>query len=60
MTEAKYRGAVAAEHHEILRRALAERPRRPFKELAAMVRAMIGVRPQTPAEELLHEGREER
>ena len=60
MTEAKYRGSTEAQHLEILRPALAERPRRPFKELAAMVRAMIGVRPQTPAEDLLHEGREER
>ena len=60
MTEAKYGGSIEVQHREILRRALAERPRRPFKELAALIRAMIGVRPQTPAEELLHEAREER
>jgi hypothetical protein len=55
VTGAKDRGSP-----EIFRQAFAERPRRPFKELAALVRAMIGVRPQTPAEDLLHEAREER
>jgi hypothetical protein len=30
------------------------------EELAAQVRAMIGIRPQTPSEVLLREGRDER
>ncbi len=52
--------SAEAEHREILRQALAEEPRRSFKELAAQVRAMIGTRPQTPSEVLLREGRDER
>jgi antitoxin FitA len=52
--------SAEAEHREILRQALVDEPRKSFKELAAQVRAMIGNRPQTPAEDLLHEAREER
>ncbi len=49
-----------AEHREILRQALAEEPRRSFKELAAQVRSMTAGRHHTPAETLLREGRDER
>jgi len=57
---AEHGHSAEAEHREILRQALAEEPRRSFKELAAQVRAMIGTRPQTPSEVLLREGRGER
>ena len=57
---AEHGRSAEAEHREILRQALAEEPRRSFKELAAQVRAMTAGRPQTPAEDLLHEAREER
>jgi len=39
---------------------LMEEPRRSFKELAAQVRALTAGRHHTPAEDLLHEAREER
>jgi plasmid stability protein len=57
---AEHGRSAEAEHREILRQALTEEPRRSFKELAAQVRAMIGNRPQIPAEDLLYEAREER
>ena len=57
---AEHGRSAEAEHREILRQALAEEPRRSFKELAAQVRAMTAGRPQIPAEVLLHEAREER
>ena len=60
MRAAEHGRSAEAEHREILRQALAEEPRRSFKELAAQVRAMIGTRPQTPSEVLLREGRDER
>jgi plasmid stability protein len=60
MRAAEHGRSAEAEHREILRQALAEEPRRSFKELAAEVRAMIGTRPQTPSEVLLREGRDER
>jgi len=60
MRAAEHGRSAEAEHREILRQALAEEPRRTFKELAAQVRAMIGTRPQTPSEVLLREGRDER
>jgi plasmid stability protein len=60
MRAAEHGRSAEAEHREILRQALAEEPRRSFKELAAQVRAMIGARPQTPSEVLLREGRDER
>ena len=52
--------SAEAEHREILRQALAEEPRRSFKELAAKVRSMTEGRRHTPSEELLREGRDER
>ena len=57
---AEHGRSAEAEHREILRQALAEEPRRSFKELAAQVRAMTGKRPQTPSEVLQREGRDER
>jgi plasmid stability protein len=60
MRAAEHGRSAEAEHREILRQALAEEPRRSFKELAAQVRAMVGTRPQTPSEVLLREGRDER
>jgi len=60
MRAAEHGRSTEAEHREILRQALAEEPRRSFKELAAQVRAMIGTRPQTLSEVLLREGRDER
>jgi plasmid stability protein len=60
MRAAEHGRSAEAEHREILRQALAEEPRRSFKELAARVRALTAGRLQTPAEDLLHEAREER
>jgi plasmid stability protein len=57
---AEHGRSAEAEHREILRQALEEEPRRSFKELAAQVRAMTAGRHHTPAEILLHEGRDER
>jgi antitoxin FitA len=60
MRAAEHGRSAEAEHREILRQALAEEPKRSFKELAAQVRAKLGTRPQTPSEVLLREGRDER
>ena len=57
---AEHGRSAEAEHREILRQALIEEPRRSFWELAEQVRALTAGRPQTPAEDLLREGREER
>ena len=57
---AEHGRSAEAEHREILRQALAEEPRRSFKELAARVRAMTEGRAHTPAEVLQREGRDER
>jgi antitoxin FitA len=52
--------SAEAEHRDILRQALAEEPRRSFRELAAKVRSMTKGRRHTPSEILLREGRDER
>jgi antitoxin FitA len=57
---AEHGRSAEAEHREILRQALAEEPRRSFKELAAKVRSMTAGRTHTPSEMLLREGRDER
>jgi plasmid stability protein len=57
---AQHGRSAEAEHREILRQALAEEPRRSFKELAARVRAMTEGRAHTPSEVLQREGRDER
>ena len=51
---------VEAEHHEILRQALAAEVTSTFSELAAECRAMMADRKHTPSEILQREGREER
>ena len=57
---AEHGRSAEAEHRQILREALAMKPRRSFKELAAKVRLMRARRPHTPSETLLREGRDER
>ena len=57
---AEHGRSAEAEHRQILREALAMKPRRSFKELAAKVRSMTARRPHTPSETLLREGRDER
>jgi plasmid stability protein len=57
---AEHGRSAEAEHREILRQALAQEPRRSFRELAAQVRAMTADRGHTPSEILLREGRDER
>lgn len=52
--------SAEAEHREILRHALSQEPEASFDDLAAQLRAMTARRPQTPSEQLLREGREER
>ena len=49
-----------AEHREILRQALSVEWEPDFDSLAAELRALTAKRRQTPADALLHEGREER
>jgi plasmid stability protein len=49
-----------AELREALRRALLQEPPLPFKELAAMMRALTAGRKHTPAEVLVRESRDER
>lgn len=51
--------SAAAEHREILKRALEDVRDLSFEELAARVRASTANRKQTPAEVLVREGREE-
>jgi plasmid stability protein len=52
--------SAEAEHREILRRALSEDDAARFEELAAQLRALTAGRQQTPAEDFLHEMRDER
>lgn len=56
----RYGRSVEAEHREILRQALSEEPEASFDDLAAQLRAMTARRSQTPSEQLLREGRDER
>ena len=57
---ARHGRSAEAEHREILRQALTAEVDPSFSDLAAQLRAMTRGRPQTPAEELQREGREER
>lgn len=57
---ARHGRSVEAEHREILRQALAGEGDLAFDELAAQLRQMTAARKQTPSEELMREGREER
>ena len=57
---ARHGRSVEAEHREILRQALSAEVEPFFEELAAELRKMTSHRRQTPSEELLREGRDER
>lgn len=57
---ARHGRSVEAEHREILRQALAGEGDLAFDELAAQLRRMTAARKQTPSEELMRQGREER
>lgn len=57
---ARHGRSTEAEHREILRQALSGEVEPSFDELAAQLRAMTARRPQTPSEQLLREGRDER
>ena len=52
--------STEAEHREILRQVLASEKETSFDKLAADLRKLTKTRKQTPSEELLREGREER
>jgi plasmid stability protein len=52
--------SAEAEHREILRQALEVETEHSFDELAAQLRKLTASRKQTPSEELLREGRDER
>ena len=52
--------SAEAEHRDILRRSLAQDDGARFEELAARLRALTAGRPQTPAEDLMRETRNER
>jgi plasmid stability protein len=57
---ARHGRSAEAEHREILRQALSVEPESSFEELAAQLRLLSAQREQTPAEELLRDGRDER
>ena len=57
---ARHGRSTEAEHREILRQALAGEAEASFEALAAELRSLTKGRPQTPAEVLLREGRDER
>jgi plasmid stability protein len=57
---ARHGRSAEAEHREILRQALATEIEPSFDELAAELRRLSKRRKQTPSEQLLREGRDER
>lgn len=57
---ARHGRSAEAEHREILRQALAVEAEPTFETLAAELRALTKHRHQTPSEDLLREGRDER
>jgi len=57
---ARHGRSTEAEHREILRQALYAEPEPSFDELAAQLRKLTADRAQTPSEDLLREGRDER
>jgi Plasmid stability protein len=57
---ARHGRSAEAEHREILRQALASETETSFDDLAAELRKLTAGRRQTPSEDLLREGREER
>ena len=57
---ARHGRSMEAEHREILRQALSAEAEPSFRELAAKLRELTPHMPQTPAEILQREGRDER
>lgn len=57
---ARHGRSMEAEHREILRHALSAEVDPDFEDLAARLRKLTQGRKQTPSEQLLREGREER
>ncbi|MGE0008769.1 MAG: hypothetical protein AB7S92_24715 [Parvibaculaceae bacterium] len=57
---ARHGRSAEAEHREILRQALENETEPSFDQLAAELRRLTGTRRQTPSEQLLREGRDER
>jgi plasmid stability protein len=57
---ARHGRSMEAEHREILRQALANDDEPSFDALAAELRRLTASRKQTPSEDLLREGRDER
>lgn len=57
---ARHGRSMESEHREILRHALSAEVDPDFAELAARLRKLTQVRKQTPSEQLLREGRDER
>jgi plasmid stability protein len=57
---ARHGRSTEAEHREILRQVLMPEVEPSFETLAAELRELTKARKQTPAEELLREGRDER
>jgi plasmid stability protein len=57
---ARHGRSAEAEHREILRQALATETDPSFESLAAELRKLTAHRNQTPSEDLLREGRDER
>ena len=57
---ARHGRSMEAEHREILRHALSAEVDPDFEDLAARLRKLTKGRKQTPSEQLLREGRDER
>lgn len=57
---ARHGRSTEAEHREILRQVLAGESEESFEELAAELRRLTKRRKQTPSEQLVREGRDER
>lgn len=60
MRAARHGRSAEAEHRAILRQVLEAEIEPSFDELAADLRKLTASRPQTPAEDLAREGRDER
>jgi len=60
MRAVRHGRSAEAEHREILRQALQNETEPDFDSLAADLRKLTASRKQTPSEELLREGRDER
>ncbi|MGO4676043.1 hypothetical protein AB4Z40_24360 [Bosea sp. 2YAB26] len=60
MRAARHGRSAEAEHREILRQVLQNETEPDFDSLAASLRRLTASRKQTPSEELMREGRDER